>query len=296
MSPDTTILVTAYHEASTIRRALDAILAQIDSTTSEVLVICPDEETAQAARSCPGVVVLRDRGEGKPAALNLGLAHAQGRIIVMTDGDVTVGPGALAELLVPFADAGVGAVSGHPVSISPRTTMLGYWSHLLTEAGAHAERSQRDTHGQFLVCSGYLYAIRAGLVTHIPEDALAEDGVVSQMIGEQGWRIRYAADALVYVRYPDTYSDWLKQKVRSTGGYAQPLMTRSRVKMRTFQNEASAGLGRALAYARSPKEMIWTLVLIAARLHLWLVILWAVRVRHQPLQSLWQRVESTKGG
>lgn len=296
MPPDITILITAYHEASTIGRALAAIQAQIDLAASQVLVICPDEETAQAAQAVPGVAVLRDSGRGKAAALNLGLAHAQGRVIVMTDGDVTVRPGALAALLAPLEDPQVGAVSGHPVSISPRDTMLGYWSHLLTEAGAHAERIRRDARGQFLVCSGYLYAIRAGLVTAIPEEALAEDGVVSQIIGEQGWRIRYAPGALVNVRYPATYADWLKQKVRSTGGYAQPLMARSSVKMRTFQNEVGAGLGRSLAYARSPRELAWTLGLLVARLHLWLVILWAVRVRHRPLAALWQRVESTKGG
>ena len=291
-APSVSILITAYREAATIGRVLDALLPQAHG--AEVIVICPDDETARAAAAYTGVTVLRDSGSGKPAALNMGLRQARGEIIVLTDGDVTIGTGALAALLAPFEDHQVGAVSGRPVSISPRGTMLGYWSHLLTEAGAHAERLKRDAAGQFFVCSGYLYAIRAGLIEHVPEDALAEDAVISHLIGEQGYRIRYAPQAEVFVKYPATYRDWLKQRVRSAGGYAQPIIARSPLRMRSFWHEVAAGTWRALCYPRTLREFLWTLALFAARLHLWLLIFWRVRVRREPLHRLWQRVESTK--
>ncbi len=290
--PQVTILITAYREAATIGCALEALLSQANS--AEVIVICPDRETADAARAYPGVEVLQDPGRGKPAALNLGLERARGEIIVMTDGDVYVGEGALPALLAPFDDPQTGVVSGRPISRNPRSTLLGYWSHLLTDAGAHAERAQRDAAGEFFVASGYLYAVRAGLVKHIPEDALAEDAVVSHMVGEQGYRVSYAPEARVYVKYPTTYADWLKQKVRSAGGYAQPVIARSPLRMRSFRHEVAAGTGRALRYPRSLREFGWTLALFAARLHLWLRIFWQVRVRQRPLSELWQRVESTK--
>ena len=53
---------------------------------------------------------------------------------MLSDGDVVIGEDALQPLLAPFADPGVGAVTGRPVSASPRDTMLGYWSHLLTDS------------------------------------------------------------------------------------------------------------------------------------------------------------------
>lgn len=291
-APSVSVLITAYREAATIGRALEALLPQVQG--AEVIVICPDDETAQAAAAYTGVTVLRDSGSGKPAALNMGLRQARGEIIILTDGDVTVGVGALAALVAPFDDPQVGAVSGRPVSISPRGTMLGYWSHLLTEAGAHAERLKRDAAGQFFVCSGYLYAIRARLIEHVPEDALAEDAVVSHLIGEQGYRVRYAPQAEVFVKYPTTYRDWLKQRVRSAGGYAQPIIARSPLRMRSFWHEVAAGTWRAWRYPRTLREFLWTLALFAARLHLWLLIFWHVRVRREPLHRLWQRVESTK--
>jgi cellulose synthase/poly-beta-1,6-N-acetylglucosamine synthase-like glycosyltransferase len=294
MTPRVSILVTAFREHKTLSAALDALTSQAQDIDAEIIVICPDNATAQIAASYDTVTILRDPGLGKPKALNLGLQAARGMIIVMTDGDVAIEPGALTALLAPFSEPRTGAVSGRPVSISSRDTMLGYWSHLLTEAGAHAERLEKDRLGQFFICSGYLYAIRAGLITNIPEDALAEDAVISHIIGEQGYQIRYAPDARVLVKYPTTYNDWLKQKVRSAGGYAQPIIAKSPLRMRSFWHELLHGTLPALMYPRNFREFIWSLGLFGARLHLWLLILWRVKLQQQPLQQLWQRVESTK--
>jgi cellulose synthase/poly-beta-1,6-N-acetylglucosamine synthase-like glycosyltransferase len=288
------ILVTAFREAETLPAALDTLLPQAAEFGAEILVICPDDETATAAAQFPQVRVLRDPAKGKPHALNLALAETQNHLVVMTDGDVWIDQGALSALLLPFHDPDTGAVSGRPISISSRNTMLGYWSHLLTDAGAHAERMKRDDKGQFFVCSGYLYAVRHDLISEIPEDALAEDAVVSHLIGEQGYRIRYAPNARVFVRYPTTYEDWLRQKVRSAGGYAQPIIASSRLRMRSFWHEAILGSVRALRYARGMREFLWTCSLFAARLHLWFLILWRVRIQRQPLSQLWQRAETTK--
>lgn len=316
-----TVLITAFQEARTVGRALDAFLGQVPPD-AEILVVCPDVETTaviqQYAAQYPQIRHVPDPGKGKPAALNIGLQTAQGEIVVFSDGDVYVGDDALAALLAPFADAQTGAVTGQPVSLSPRNSRLGYWSHLLV-SGAHQERLARQTSGEFLLCSGYLFAIRKSLIvpkrgetaqgeditrttitpsrpapTSIPEDALAEDAVISHRIAQQGYRIRYVPEAKVYVKYPDTYADWLRQKVRSAGGYAQEYVQSSPYRMRSAGREARHGTIFALKFAQSPRELWWTLLLFLARLHLWLLVFWQVKVRKRPLPELWQRVESTK--
>lgn len=291
------ILITAYREPTTIGQALEAFLPQMPPG-SELLVVCPDTETTaviqQYAQNFPQIRHIPEpERRGKPAALNLGLQAAQGNIVVFSDGDVVIGEDALTHLLAPFADERVGAVTGRPFSSSPRTTMLGYWSHLLVE-GAHQTRQKRDAAGDFLLCSGYLFAARRALIPPIPEDALAEDAVISHRLAEKGFKIRYAPEAAVSVKYPTTYADWLRQKVRSAGGYAQDYVRNSPFSMRSAKLEAQQGTILALKFAHSPREFIWTLMLFVARLHLWLLVFWRVRVLKRPLTTLWQRVESTK--
>jgi len=291
-----TAIITAFREAETIGRAMTALLPQLP-VGGELLVVCPDAETTavvhQFAAADPRVRHLADPGQGKPAALNLALQSAAGELFIFTDGDVVVDAQALEPLLAPFADPQVWAVTGQPVSASPRGTKLGFWSHLLV-TGAHETRLRRDKAGEFLLCSGYLFALRRGIIDAIPEDALADDAVISHQVAAGGGRIRYAPAARVYVKYPDNYADWLRQKVRSAGGYAQEYVRRAPQRMRSPWLEIRDGTRLALRFPQSAREWGWTAQLFAARLHLWLLIFWRVRVRKRPFASLWQRVESTK--
>jgi cellulose synthase/poly-beta-1,6-N-acetylglucosamine synthase-like glycosyltransferase len=290
------ILITAFREPTTIGRAIEAFLPQLPKD-AEILVVCPDPETTAvvddyAARHA-AVHHVADPQRGKPVALNVGLRAARGDIVVLSDGDVFVAEDALDPLIAPFADPQVGAVSGRPLSVSPRDTMLGYWSYLLTE-GIHQMRLSRDRSGQFLVCSGYLFAFRHALINQVPHDALAEDAVISHLVANQGYRVRYTPEARVLVKYPSTYRDWLRQKVRSAGGYAQDYIRKSPVRMRSAWLEILYGTRLALRYPRHLREFPWTLLLFAARLHLWLLVFINVRLLRRPLASLWQRVETTK--
>ena len=296
MNTSVSVLITAFHEAATIGQAIEAFLPQLPAD-AEIMVVCPDPATMVVvddyAARYPVVRHVADPQRGKPAALDVGLRAARGDVVVLSDGDVVIAEDALTLLLAPFADPRVGAVSGHPVSVSPRDTVLGYWSHLLTD-GMHQMRLARDWAGQFLVCSGYLFAFRRALVERVPEDALAEDAVLSHLIARQGYRIRYAPRAHVFVKYPTTYRDWLRQKVRSAGGYAQDYVRKSPLRMRSAWLEAINGTRLALRYPRNLREFLWTLLLFAARLHLWLLVFVNVRLLRRSLPVLWRRVETTK--
>lgn len=277
-------------------QAIDAFLEQLPPH-AEIIVVCPDPETTLVvdayARKSPAVRHVADPQRGKPTAVNAGLAAARGQIVVLSDGDVVVDTHTLQPLLAPFAASQVGAVTGRPLSRNPRDTVLGYWSHLLTDA-IHGMRLARHREGAFLLCSGYLFAFRKPLIERVPADALAEDAVISHRIARQGYRVRYAPEATVRVRYPTTYRDWLRQKVRSAGGYAQYYVRNSPFRMRSPWLELKAGTRVAFTYPRNAREVIWTLLLFGARLHLWLLVLIKVRVLGRPLNALWKRVESTK--
>jgi cellulose synthase/poly-beta-1,6-N-acetylglucosamine synthase-like glycosyltransferase len=305
-------ILTAYKEFRTVGRAIEALLGQDWPCEYEILVVCPDEATATVVRSymqsSPHVFLLTDEGKGKPAALNLALAQVRGDICLFTDGDVEVQQGAIEPLLAPFRAPYCGAVTARPVSVSPRSTMLGFWSHLLTDAGAHQTRLRLAREQKYLDCSGYLYAARRCLLSPLPQEVLADDAYISHMIWLQGYSIAYAPDARVNVRYPTNYRDWLLQKVRSTAGATATatLWTKSRehqqktagnreaTRMRSFYKETKEGLLPALAYPRTIREQWWTYCLFVARFYLWIRVWLEIHVKHRSYREIWQRVESTK--
>lgn len=299
------IIITTYKEKRTLPKTIKAILEE-NILNSELIVVGPDKETEKItqefSKKYPDVRYLKDKGVGKPTALNLAFQEARGEILVLTDGDVFIEKGAIKNLLKHFETKEIGAVSGHPISINQRNNLFGYWSHFLTDAADYL-RKKKNRRGEYLVCSGYLYAFR-NIVKEIPENTLVEDSIISQMIYQQNYQIAYESEAIVYVKYPDNFKDWIKQKIRATGGYIQKLKTKNekiktttknlKFKMRGFLEEVSDGIKLFFTYPKNLKEFFWTILLYLARLYLWFIIFWRIKILRKPFSKIWQRVDSTK--
>lgn len=291
------IIITGYKEPHTIGKAIEQVIKNKIKEKYEIIVLAPDEETLSEARKYieehKNLTVIKDEGKGKPAALNLVFKKAKGDILILTDADVYMSDKAIPYLLNVFKDKNVGAVTGRPISLNPKNEMLGYWSHLLSDM-AHLIRKKRIKHGKMVVCSGYLYAIRSGIISKIPEDALSDDAVISHLIYEKGYKILYTPGAEVYIKYPTNFSDWIKQKKRSAGGYNQlNYMVKDKERMRSFTKESS-GIFHVLKYPKSIKEFFYTISLIAARIYLWILIFWDINIKKKEFKKIWVRVESTK--
>ena len=286
------ILITAYREEKTIGKCIESFKQQNIKEKYEIIVIAPDKETLDEAKK-HRVQTLKDPKKGKPVALNLAFKKAKGKILVLTDGDVYSSENSLQELLKPFKDPKVGAVAARPKSLNSRRTMLGYWSHLLTDVGAHKTRLRRSNQGKFILCSGYLYAMRK-IIDKLPEEALSDDAIISHMIWKKGYKIAYAPKALVYVKYPTNFKDWFIQKRRSTGGYNQiPKYIKNPQRMRSFFRELIYSY-QAWSYPKNIKEVFYTLTLYFVKLYLWFRIFLDLNIRKKTLKEIWTRVESTK--
>jgi cellulose synthase/poly-beta-1,6-N-acetylglucosamine synthase-like glycosyltransferase len=291
------IIITAYKEARTIGRAVESILKNKFKEKYEIIITAPDNETLDIAKKYSKknkkIKILKDNGEGKPAALNLVFKKAKGDILILTDGDVYINENAISLLLEKFKDKNVGAASGRPISLDSKETMLGFWSHLLSDT-AHHLRLNRVCQNKVIVCSGYLYAFRKELIKSVPKEALSEDAVISHMVYDQGYKIDYSPKSEVFVSYPKNFSDWIKQKKRSAGGYNQlNLMTKNKERMRSFSKE-SAGIFLVLSYPKTIKYLFYTLCLIFARIYLWLLIFIDINLKKKNLKKIWVRIESTK--
>lgn len=290
---DLSIIITSWKEPHTIGKAIESFLDQKIKLNYEILVIAPDKETLNAAKKYKEVKVIQDPERGKPIALNIAFQNAKGKILILTDGDVFVSKNSVSELLKPFKDKKVGAVTSRPRSLNNKNNILGYWSHLLTDEGAHRTRLQKQKNNQFIACSGYLYAIR-NIIKSIPPESLADDHIISEFIWKQGYLIKYAPKAEVYVKYPNNLKDWIKQKRRSAGGYIQiNKFVKKPAKMRSPLKEVAHGWYRPIIYAKTPKQLAWSLLLYPTRIYLWLIIFKDIKIKKKK-QIGWERIESTK--
>lgn len=310
------VIITSFKEPKTIRKCINSIAnRKYSNITSpfEIIQVSPDELTLKEGRkeanalklSRKQYIQIKDPKRGKPYALKMAFGKAKGEYIVMTDGDVYFGEGAVGKLLEPFENKEVGGVSGHPVSQDSRNDCFGYWGHLLSDSADNRRRatarkvknrSYYISTKNFFPMSGYIMAIR-NVNIPIPSDVLSDDAFISYHFRNEGFEIAYAPNALCYVKYPTNLKDYYKQKVRSIGGFKQlerlGIFKRDK-QSRSFLIELSYALW-AIKYPRSFREFLWTILLFPVRLITWLKIFWERGILRKGMpKGGWERIETTK--
>lgn len=308
------LVITAWKEPKTTAGIIKSVIQAIPALKAlgfdlkKITVVAPDRETHDAADKIVKqfnikiLTHIQDPQKGKPYALNLVLPKLKQDITIFTDGDVIIKPQSFVKLVKPFKKyKKVGATTGRPVPLNDRNTMLGFWAWLTTQAGAHQHRLIAQKTGKPMNVSGYFFAVLTKLMPKkIPANLKAEDAYFSYLFRKTGYKIWYTPRARVYVMFPKTFKDWLKQKVRAVGGDHQLNMMFSKQKefknMRSFFKEI-AGIRTAIVYPRNIKEYLYLIPLLFARLYLWLLIFWKYSIKKEMLDTVgWERVESTKLG
>lgn len=269
------VILTSYNEPKATCKALKAILEQSSRKDLQVLVVDPFPETEVFLKSQvkdSRWSFFLDPGEGKGFALNMLFQERASSnpadIFIMTDGDVFLDKGALEAIISCFKDKRVGCVAGHPVPLESRKTMYGYWAHLFMD-GIDRVRESFSKRKVFFECSGYLFSIRKGILLDFPTET-SEDSVIPYLIWKKGHQIAYAQQALVYVKNPENWADWIAQKVRNIKAHERlkeiaPDMPRTK----SFLNEVKLGTLFALKYPKNVRELWWTLCSFGARLYIY---------------------------
>jgi len=297
MKPKLSIIITAFKEPN-VDKAIDAIVKQNIPYEYELIVAAPDDATKHVVerfnKNYKQVRFFKDPGRGKSFALNLVMQKLFGDIIIMTDGDVCLGENSIKELVRPFENPKIGVATGRVVSINERDNMLGYWSHMLCDAGAHSIRQELHDKAEFIECSAYLMALRANIIGEFPLD-VAEDAYIPYLFHKKGYRIAYAPNAHVLVKWPTNFKDWVKQKVRTAKAHETlDKYAPDFPRVKSFKNELLQGWHRALSYPQTTKELAWTFPLFVARLYVWANVIADTKLKNKHYQDAWDRVSSAR--
>ncbi len=219
-----TIGVPAHNEEKGIKKCAEAILKQI-SKKDELLIVSDGStdntvsEIKKAIKKDKRVklIEVKER-KGKVNGLNLIIKKARGDIIVQTDGDVIISPNSIKLLLKHFKDSTIGGVSGNPVPVIPENNLFYDWTKMSYRKAGELREMQSKT-GTFWHMSGYLLAFRRKAIREIPSAKGAVDAWMGKIIKDNNYKMVYEPRAKVFVKTPQTISDFIKQKARVRAGF-----------------------------------------------------------------------------
>ncbi|WP_433360688.1 bifunctional polysaccharide deacetylase/glycosyltransferase family 2 protein [Actinoplanes sp. CA-142083] len=222
------VIVPAYNEAANIAATVRSLIGN-DYPAIEVIVVddgSTDDTAGIVERlGLPGVHVVRQDNAGKPAALNTGIRHARGDLLVLVDGDTVFEPGAVGRLVQPLADVRVGAVSGN-TKVANRGGLLGRWQHLEYIIGFNLDRRMFEIARCMPTVPGAIGAFRRAAVRDaggVPADTLAEDTDFTMAVLRAGWLVVYEPRAVAWTEAPATVRQLWRQRHRWCYGTMQAM-------------------------------------------------------------------------
>ncbi len=228
-APSVSVIIPAYREEAVIVPTVKSLLTQNYDGTIEIIVVddgSPDDTLGMAQRTFADesrVRVLTKLNGGKASALNFGIQHASGDIIVALDADTLFDPGTVHFLIQPLADPHVGAVAGN-AKVGNRINLVTRWQALEYITSQNLDRRAFALLDCIMVVPGAIGAWRKSLVLEVggfSNDTLAEDQDLTLSIGRGGYRVAYADRAIAWTEAPDTLRALAKQRFRWAYGTLQ---------------------------------------------------------------------------
>jgi cellulose synthase/poly-beta-1,6-N-acetylglucosamine synthase-like glycosyltransferase/peptidoglycan/xylan/chitin deacetylase (PgdA/CDA1 family)/spore germination protein YaaH len=291
-APPVSVIVPAYNEEKVIVNTIRSLVTQDYPGELEVVVVddgSPDGtmEAAQAAFGAhPRVSLYRKPNGGKASALNYGLAHAHGDIVICLDADTVFAPNTVAELVEPLHDPTVGAVAGN-AKVGNRVNLVTRWQAVEYVTSQNLDRRAFSLLNCITVVPGAVGAWRKALIEEVggfSEDTLAEDQDLTLSIRRLGYSIAYADEAIGYTEAPDSLHALAKQRFRWSFGTLQCLFKHKAV----FFRRRFGSLG----WVALPNVVIFQLFFpivspVADFMFVWsLLSVWLVRQQHGATYAL----------
>src|SRR3989338_9024474 len=189
------IIITSYNEPLSTEKAINAFLRQDIHKPFKITIADPFEEVQsfieKKFKNNTEVEFFLDEGLGKGYVLNSLFrkiySSNKNDIIILTDGDVFVENNVINEILDAFKDENIGVISGHPIPVDKKDNKYGFWANLQFDA-INQIRKKLSKKG-FFEASGYLFAIRNGIIKGFPEDS-SEDSIIPFLFYEKGYKIK----------------------------------------------------------------------------------------------------------
>jgi cellulose synthase/poly-beta-1,6-N-acetylglucosamine synthase-like glycosyltransferase len=205
------IVIPSYNSERTIAKTLKSLLNQDYEGKYEIIVVdSSTDKTPEIVSKFP-VKLIRQKPKGPAAARNLGVRKAKGEIVVFIDSDCIAPRNWLRNLLKPFSDKTIVAVSGTYRTKNKESIIARFAGY---EIEHRHERMKKLETIDFV--GGFNCAYRKDVFLKFggfdTKFIQSEDGELSYKIAKKGHKIKFNPSAYVYHYHPDSLTKFLKQK------------------------------------------------------------------------------------
>jgi len=226
------LIVPAYNEEEHIADCLEAIQKQDFSGDIEVIVVNDgsSDRTAEIASKYPVKLVNLPENMGKANALNAGIAHSKGDIVIFSDSDSEVGSDSISRLVNCMeANPDASAVAGN-VYIKKangkgngKGNMLKCFQMIEYRVDQGLSRYLQGLGGNVLVCPGPLFAIRREVAEEVmfSNRTVIEDADFTVELLKNNRKVYHEPQAKVYTNPPRSLKAWIAQRKRWMYGTLQ---------------------------------------------------------------------------
>ena len=223
--PEVTLMVCAYNEEDIISEKMSNTHSLDYPADRLHLVWVTDgstDNTNSILSAYPDVkIVFSPERRGKSAALKHGIKEVSTEIVMMTDANTMLNPGAVREIVRLMQTPKVGCVSGEKKVMAKSDSDKAaqgeglYWKYEST-----LKRLDSELYSA-MGAAGELCVIRRQLMTDIPDDTLLDDFVISMEIVRMGYKIAYTSKAFAMEYGSADLHEESKRKRRIAAGGLQ---------------------------------------------------------------------------
>ncbi|MFX1362968.1 MAG: glycosyltransferase, partial [Promethearchaeota archaeon] len=223
------IIVPAYNEEKVIEKTINSLI-NLTYDSKEVIIVDDGskDDTLKIVQRIAGqspIRVFSKPNGGKWSALNEGIKHSKGEIIVCIDADTILDKGAIQRLLPHFDDPKIGAIAGN-VKVGNRKKILTKLQALEYVSSINIQRRSESFFKKITVVPGPLGAFRKSVIEEVgmyDGNTYAEDAELTLRILKAGYEIKYEPRAIGYTEAPETVTDLAKQRYRWYRGLLQAM-------------------------------------------------------------------------
>ena len=225
------VIIAAYNEEKVIAATLRSVLDTDYAGEMEIVVINDGSKdqtgtvVEEMALADTRLRLVQQANAGKSAALRRGVELARHNVLVFLDADTLFQRDTLRNLVAPFADPRVGAVSGH-ARVGNVRSFIARCQALEYICGFNLDRRAYDAWNCITVAPGAISAVNREALQAVGgfrPDTLAEDTDLTLSLHRKGYRVRYVAGAVAWTEAPETIRALAKQRFRWCFGTMQCL-------------------------------------------------------------------------